>query len=373
MRIGILCFPTPGGSGVVAAELGKELSRRGHEIHVISYDLPFRLEEDAHLRFHRVNLREYPLFPHPFLTVEITAKLVEVLERHPLQVIHVHYALPNTLSAVMAREICGSVRIVTTVHGTDVTVWGREPSLRPVIRYGLEQCDAVSAVSNSLREDLYDCFDLQKAVRVIYNFVDLERYRRLPQSPLRPLLAGDDEKIILHLSNFRPVKRIPDLVRAFARLQQVSPRTKLVLAGDGAEKERVQQLVKSLGLGASVVFPGTQAELVPLYSAADLFVLPSEKESFGLAALEAMACSVPVVATETGGLPEIVEDGKTGFLVPVGDVAALAEAMQALLENPGLHEKMAVLSREKAGRFSPAGIIPQYEELYRSVISPGMP
>ena len=368
MKIGILCFPTPGGSGVVATELGKELSRRGHEIHIISYEMPFRFLDEENIFFHQVNLREYPLFPHPFLTIEITAKLVDVLNRFSLDIIHVHYALPNALSAVLAREIAGYVRIVTTVHGTDVTVWAQEPSLKPVIRYGLEQSDAVSAVSQSLRKDVYDNLGLEKPVQVIYNFIDIHRYRRLSESPLRNTLLRGSEKMILHMSNFRPVKRVHDLIAAFSQVYRKNNAV-LVLAGDGQDKESAQAMVKERGIQSRVIFIGTQVELVPLLSAADLFVLPSEKESFGLAALEAMACSVPVVATETGGLPELVEHGKTGLLVPVGDVDALAESMDSLLENPYLHHRMAVMSREKAKCFAVEGIIPQYEEFYQSVLS----
>ncbi len=369
MKIGILCFPTPGGSGVVATELGKELSRRGHEIHIIAYETPFRLENTDHIHFHQVNLREYPLFPHPFLTIEITAKLVEVLDRYSLDIIHVHYALPNALSAVLAREIAGKVRIVTTVHGTDVTVWGKEPSLQPVIRYGLEQSDAVSAVSHDLKNEVYSSFGLDKGVQVIPNFVDTRAFSRLPDSSLRSQLARDGEKIILHVSNFRPVKRLQDLITAFFRLQRCNPGTRLVLAGDGAEREPAEKLVHDLGLASQVIFLGTRAELVQLYSAADLFVLPSEKESFGLSALEAMACRVPVVATETGGLPEVVEHGKTGLLVPVGDTEALSASIATLLGNPILHAQMAARSREKAEKFSPENIVPQYEAFYQRVFS----
>ncbi len=369
MKIGILCFPTPGGSGVVATELGKELSRRGHEVHIIAYEMPFRLENTDHIHFHQVNLREYPLFPHPFLTIEITAKLVEVVDRYSLDIIHVHYALPNALSAVLARGITGNVRIVTTVHGTDVTVWGKEPSLQPVIRYGLEQSDAVSAVSQNLKNEVYTSFGLEKRVQVIPNFVDTRVFSRLPDSPLRSQLARDSEKIILHVSNFRPVKRLQDLINAFFRLQRRNPGTRLVLAGDGAEREPAEKLVQDLGLASQVTFLGTRAELVQLYSAADLFVLPSEKESFGLSALEAMACRVPVVATETGGLPEVVEQGKTGLLVPVGDVEALSTSMAALLGNPALHAQMAARSREKAEKFSPENIVPRYEAFYQQLFS----
>ncbi len=369
MKIGILCFPTPGGSGVVATELGKELSRRGHEIHIISYEMPFRLGDPVNIHFHQVPLREYPLFPHPFLTIEITAKLVEVLDRYSLDIIHVHYALPNAISAVLAREIAGRVRIVTTVHGTDVTVWGKEPSLQPVIRYGLEQSDAVSAVSHDLKNEVYTSFGLEKTVQVIPNFVDTRVFSRLPDSPLRSQLAREGEKIILHVSNFRPVKRLQDLIAAFFRLQRSNPKTRLVLVGDGTERETAEKLVQDLGLASRVTFLGNRAELVQLYSAADLFVLPSEKESFGLSALEAMACSVPVVATETGGLPEVVEQGKTGLLVPVGDTEALSESMATLLGQPALHAQMAARSREKAEKYSPENIVPRYEAFYQGVFS----
>ncbi len=372
MKVAIVCFPTPGGSGVVAAELGNELARRGHEIHVLSYRVPFRMDsENSRIHYHEVELKEYPLFPHPLITVEITARLVEVIERHSLDLVHVHYALPNSVSALLAREMAGrSVKIITTVHGTDITIWGRDKSLQPVIRYSLEKSDLVTAVSESLRREAVEILGVEKEIHTIYNFIDTGVYRRSGGEKLRLKLAPGGEKIVLHVSNFRPVKRIPDLLHAFALLQETNRDVVLALAGDGVERNRVAELSEKLGLKERVRFLGIRKNMVPLFSAADLFVLPSEKESFGLAALEAMACSVPVIATNTGGLPELVDHGQNGFLVPVGDRRALCEAMRELLDDDSLRGRFARNSREKAKLFSSEVIIPRYEALYRGISSP---
>ncbi len=372
MKVAIVCFPTPGGSGVVAAELGNELARRGHEIHVLSYRVPFRMDsENSRMHYHEVELKEYPLFPHPLITVEITARLVEVIERHSLDLVHVHYALPNSVSALLAREMAGrSVKIITTVHGTDITIWGRDKSLQPVIRYSLEKSDLVTAVSESLRREAVEILGVEKEIHTIYNFIDTGVYRRSGGEKLRLKLAPGGEKIVLHVSNFRPVKRIPDLLHAFALLQETNRDVVLALAGDGVERNRVAELSEKLGLKERVRFLGIRKNMVPLFSAADLFVLPSEKESFGLAALEAMACSVPVIATNTGGLPELVDHGQNGFLVPVGDRRALCEAMRELLDDDSLRGRFARNSREKAKLFSSEVIIPRYEALYRGISSP---
>jgi len=357
---------------VVAAELGNELARRGHEIHVLSYRVPFRMDsENSRIHYHEVELKEYPLFPHPLITVEITARLVEVIERHSLDLVHVHYALPNSVSALLAREMAGrSVKIITTVHGTDITIWGRDKSLQPVIRYSLEKSDLVTAVSESLRREAVEILGVEKEIHTIYNFIDTGVYRRSGGEKLRLKLAPGGEKIVLHVSNFRPVKRIPDLLHAFALLQETNRDVVLALAGDGVERNRVAELSEKLGLKERVRFLGIRKNMVPLFSAADLFVLPSEKESFGLAALEAMACSVPVIATNTGGLPELVDHGQNGFLVPVGDRRALCEAMRELLDDDSLRGRFARNSREKAKLFSSEVIIPRYEALYRGISSP---
>lgn len=354
---------------MVATELGKEMARRGHEVHIVSYDLPFRLRGEEGVYYHKVVLKEYPLFPHPFLTIDLTASLVELYKKFSIQIIHAHYALPNAISALLAREIVGNkVKVITTLHGTDITIWGKDPSLRPVLRYGLERSNAITAVSHSLKKETMNSLNLARPIEVIYNFVDTRLYKRNPDEDLRAKLAPRGEKIILHVSNFRPVKRVPDLLRAFANLSKEKNDCLLLLVGEGVERVKAETMADELGIRERVMFLGTWIDLVPLFSVADLFVLPSEKESFGLAALEAMACGVPVVATKTGGLPEIVEHGKTGFLVPVGDVRELTSAIWCLLSDEVLHQEMAANSRKKAENFSVEKIIPLYEAVYYRVL-----
>lgn len=371
MRIVIVCFPAPGGSGIVASELGRELACRGHEIHIVSHQLPFRLDEKGELFYHKVELKDYPLFPYPLFTLELAGKLVEVLNKYSPHIIHSHYALPNSISALLARDVSGSsVKVLTTIHGTDITIWGNDPSLHPFIRHSLEKSDAVSAVSESLKEDAVKTLQLpEKDIKVIYNFIDTEKYKPAVDENLRRSMAPNGEKIILHLSNFRPVKRIPDLLQAFAQICRIDKGVVLLLAGDGVEKHKIISLSKELGLDRNIKFIGTWIDPVPLFSIADLFVLPSEKESFGLAVLEAMSCGVPVVASKTGGLPELVKDGETGFLVPVGDIGSLSRAIMLLLKDDSLYRKFAVNSRERACQFSTEGIIPLYEDLYKSLLS----
>ncbi len=369
MRIVMVCYPSPGGSGVVAAELGSALSRKGHEIHMVSYQRPFRLHGgDSRVYYHQVHGSSYPLFPHPLLTMDVSATLVELIEKFAPDLIHAHYALPYTASALLAKKASGSrVKIVTTLHGTDVTVWGRKPGMTSLLRSGLEECDGVTAVSQSLKAEALGLLGLKSQVRVIYNFVDNDRYRRDGGEKLRHKLASEGEKIVLHVSNFRPVKRIPDLMEAFALLYRKRKDVLLVLAGSGAKGEEILYSAERLGIRGQLRMLDASNDLVPLYSAADVFLLPSEKESFGLAALEAMSCGVPVVATNAGGLPELVDHGKNGFLVPVGDVKALAESMERLLGDEGKHREFALQARHKAERFDTRRVLPCYEELYRSL------
>lgn len=371
MRVAVLCYPTPGGSGVVAIELAREMARRGHEIHLISYDMPFRLEQTEGVFYHQIALRDFPLFPNPLFTLETAAKLVAVLQQCSPQLIHVHYTLPYSLAALLARSISGLdyVKLITTIHGTDISTWGQDEMMKPLIRYGLKNSDAVTAVSYSLRREAATLLELEEEqISVIYNFIDTDHYRVRPQTGLQRELAPGGEKIIIHISNFRPVKRVPDLVRAFAGLLRKKTNAVLVLVGDGVEKPLVMNMVQEMGLGSHVRFLGTQTDTASLLAAADLMALPSDKESFGLVALEAMACGVPVVATNTGGLPELVIDGENGLLVPVHNCEALAGAMGKLLNNPGLYRSFSKAARLRAEQFATPLLIPRYEELYLKLL-----
>ncbi len=372
MKIAMLCFPTPGGSGVVAVELAREMAGFGHEIHLISYAIPFRLEEKAGVFYHEVPLRDFPLFPYPLFTMEVAAKLVAVIEECAPQLIHVHYALPYSIAALLALDISGQkqIKLVTTIHGTDISTWGRDKAMHPLIRHGLGKSDAVTAVSYSLRSEAANLLNVsEEHISVIYNFIDTKRYRHQPEKSLRIKMAPRGEKIILHISNFRPVKRVPDLVRAFNLLVKENREVVLVLVGDGMEKLMARKMAHEMGISSKIRFLETWADPIPLFSIADLVVLPSEKESFGLVALEAMACSLPVVATHTGGLPEVVRDGETGLLVPVNDWIALAAAMRRLLDDHEMHRRFSMAARRRAEQFDTSIVIPRYEALYQKLLN----
>ncbi len=365
----MICFPGQGGSGVVATELGKELSRKGHEIHLISYEKPFRLEKEEKLYFHKVQMKDYPLFPHPLYTLDLSAKIADILRNYDFQIIHSHYVVPNSISAYLAKEICekNAPKLVTTIHGTDISVWGQDSLMQPLIRYGLEKSDAVTAVSNSLKAEAQEIIS-DKNIQVIYNFVNRSFFNYGYDETLRMQLAPNGEKIILHVSNFRPVKRVPDLLSAFALLLEDIQDVVLVLVGDGVERNIAMGMARDLGIEEKVCFVGNVSNPAPLIAVSHFLALASDKESFGLVALEAMACGKPVVATRTGGLSELVEDGKTGFLTPVGDVTKLHASMKWILQNESLYKDLAQNSREKASRFASNIIIPSYERLYTSLV-----
>ena len=367
----MLCFPTPGGSGVVAVELARELARRGHELHLVSHAMPFRLEEGGGVCYHEVPLREFSLFPYPLFSMEVAAKLVAVLNECSPQLIHVHYALPYSITALLARSISGQdqIKLVTTIHGTDITTWGQDKAMQPLIRHGLENSDAVTSVSYSLRRDAVALLSMaEEQISVIYNFIDTDRCQGYADMRLKRKLAPHGERIILHISNFRPVKRVPDLIHAFSLLIKEKQDVVLVLVGEGVEKKLAQKMVREMDLTSRVRFLETQIDPLPLFSVADLVALPSEKESFGLVALEAMACSLPVVATNTGGLPEVVSHGETGLLVPVNNSFALASAMRRLLDDHELHRCFSAAARRRAEQFATAKIVPQYEALYLELL-----
>jgi L-malate glycosyltransferase len=368
MKVGILCYPSHGGSGVVATELGKYLAGRGHEVHFINYQQPFRLRGfNPRIFYHEVELSPYPLFKHPPYTIALVNKVAAVIREAGLDLIHAHYAIPHSLCAYLARELVGRdrVKIITTLHGTDITLVGSDPSFREITTFSIQESDAVTAVSRSLAEETARMFSIEIPVRVIYNFVDTHLYR--PGSPQHPLGTGR-ERVLLHISNFRPVKRVQDVIQVFARVREEQP-ARLVMVGDGIERFGAADLVQELGLKDHVSFLGNQDDVLPLLQQADLFLLPSEKESFGLAALEAMACGLPVVASRTGGIPEVVEEGVSGLLYPVGDTAGMAAGCLTLLQQDSLYRRFAAAARQRAvEEFDSARIIPRYEDLYTSVL-----
>ena len=373
MKLGITCYPTYGGSGAVATELGLELARRGHEVHFITYDSPFRLRGYAErVYFHQVETRmgRYPLFDHYPYTLALASKQHEVAMGEELDVLHVHYAIPHATTAFLAREMLRGdrdLRVITTLHGTDITLVGQESSFYAITKFSIERSDAVTAVSTYLRDETYRAFGCVSCdLKVIPNFVNLTEYQ--PGAPTGRLgLAPDGHKLLTHVSNFREVKRVKDVVRVFARVQRAMPAT-LVMIGDGPERVDAENEARELGVAHEVKFLGRLDSVASVLQASDLFVLPSQTESFGLAALEAMACGSPVVATRAGGLPEVVDDGINGILEPVGSVEAMGRRAIELLRDPSRHEAMREAALAKAREFSADRIVPLYEALYEEVI-----
>ena len=367
MKIGIVCYPTHGGSGVVASELAIGLAKKGHELHIISYAPPFRLRTFyQNIFIHEIEVSTYPLFKYPPYELSLVTKLVELAETRGLDIIHAHYAVPHAASAYLAKQILNSERLktITTLHGTDITLVGADPSFQRVVKFAIEQSDGVTAVSRYLMQRTVEEFDIRREIRVIPNFVEIARPSQNRDLCSREALAPRGEKILMHASNFRPVKRIADVVRIFAQVRERLP-AKLILIGDGPERLFIQQLVRELKLNADVQFMGEQDQLDPLFLCADLFLLPSEQESFGLTALEAMNCGVPVIATAIGGLPEVITHGETGYLFPVGDVADMAASAVALLGDPARHALFRAQARKRAEEFFDADqIIPLYESFY---------
>ncbi|MBN2430501.1 MAG: N-acetyl-alpha-D-glucosaminyl L-malate synthase BshA [Acidobacteria bacterium] len=373
MNIGIVCYPTYGGSGIAATELGKNLARRGHRVHLISYAQPIRMFEMCeNVIFHKVEVNAYPLFRYPPYSLEITATIVDVAREEGLDVVHAHYAIPHGMSALNARMILENdglrLPFVITLHGTDITIVGMEPAMSRVTRYILQQADAVSSVSEYLREETNKYFCMNCAIDVIPNFIDPEVFHPQHNSSLRQRLAKEDEKILVHASNFRPVKNIPHIIEMFANLHQQVP-ARLVLIGDGPERSAAEHLCKTLGIRDHVVFPGMRSNIVEFLSVADLYIMASQTESFGLSALEAMACGLPVVAYRVGGVPEVVAEGVTGLLVSKDDIAELGRAAARLLQDDELRASYSVAARQRASKvFSHERVVSQYERLYRRVI-----
>jgi N-acetyl-alpha-D-glucosaminyl L-malate synthase BshA len=369
VRIGIACWPTYGGSGAVAAELGLALATRGHEVHFVSYATPFRIARAPGLvRYHEVSVSAYPLFRYPPYDLALAAKLAEVAEDASLDILHVHYAIPHAVAALLARDMLGgrAPRVVVTLHGTDITVVGSDPAYRRTTCWALERSDAVTAVSEWLRLETEKEFGACGKLRVIPNFVDLERFRPGADPAVRARFAAPGEAFLVHVSNFRPVKRVVDAVRLLGRLRATTP-ARLVLVGDGPERPAAEEEARRLGLRKHVDFLGEQLDVDAVLAAADLFLLPSESESFGLAALEAMACGVPVIGTRSGGLPEVVEDGRSGRLCAVGDADGMAAAAREFLVTPGALAAARLAARERATAFARDAVVARYEALYAEV------
>jgi L-malate glycosyltransferase len=374
MKIGITCYPTYGGSGAVATELGLDLARRGHQVHFITYDSPFRLRGySERVFFHQVETRmgRYPLFDHFPYTLALASKQHEVVLREQLDLLHVHYAIPHATTAYLAREMLDGerpLRVITTLHGTDITLVGQESSFYAITKFSIEQSDGVTAVSNYLRDETYRAFGCVSCdVRVIPNFVNLQEYR--PAEPgCRAQIAPGGHKVITHVSNFREVKRVKDVVRVFARIQRAMPAT-LVMIGDGPERVDAENEARELGVSHDVRFLGRLDSVASLLQASDLFILPSQTESFGLAALEAMACGAPVVASRAGGLTEVIDDGVNGILEPVGSVEAMGRRAVELMRDPERHAAMRAAAIAKAQEFSADRIVPMYEAFYEEVLA----
>jgi N-acetyl-alpha-D-glucosaminyl L-malate synthase BshA len=376
VKIGITCYPTYGGSGAVATELGLALAERGHEIHFVTYAQPFRLDGfRERVFFHEVEMEDYPLFDHPPYSLALAVALHDAALNHELDLVHMHYAIPHAASAYLARQMLAPerpLRIVTTLHGTDITLVGLHPSFHAITRFSILESDGLTAVSSYLRDETVRDFSVQGSrIDVIPNFIDVNRWRPGLEPCHRSKLAPGGEKIVMHVSNFRSVKRVEDVVEVFARIRASVP-ARLVMVGDGPDRPRAAQRAADLGVADDVLFLGKHQSVEELLACADLFLLPSETESFGLAALEANACGAPVVASTAGGLPEVVVEGETGYLLPVGAVEQMAEAGVAVLSDDALHERMSKAGVRLAHeRYAADNVVPLYEALYERVIAEG--
>ena len=374
MNIAIVCYPTFGGSGVVATELGRALAIMGHQIHFISYNLPVRLEalNDPNIHYHEVNVPDYPLFKYQPYELALSSRLVDVVKTHKVDVLHVHYAIPHAYAAYMAKKMLLDngihIPIVTTLHGTDITLVGSHPFYRPAVTFSINHSDRVTAVSESLKEDTLRLFDINKKIEVIPNFIDIDRIKAKGKPCERSLLANKEEKIVTHISNFRPLKRILDVVAVFEGILP-KVKSKLMMVGEGPEKNKAMEYVKNKSLQEYVLFLGNSNEIDKILCFSDLFLLPSEKESFGLSALEAMAHGVPVISSNAGGIPEVNQHGVTGYLSKIGDTADMTQNALRLLENEKQHNLFKIQAQEQAQRFNINTIVSQYESSYVDAIA----
>ena len=374
MNIAIVCYPTFGGSGVVATELGRALAKKGHQIHFISYNLPVRLEalNDPNIHYHEVNVPDYPLFKYQPYELALSSRLVDVVKIHKVDVLHVHYAIPHAYAAYMAKKMLLDngihIPIVTTLHGTDITLVGSHPFYRPAVTFSINHSDRVTAVSESLKQDTLRLFDINKKIEVIPNFIDIDRIKAKGKPCERSLLANKEEKIVTHISNFRPLKRILDVVAVFEGILP-KVKSKLMMVGEGPEKNKAMEYVKNKSLQEYVLFLGNSNEIDKILCFSDLFLLPSEKESFGLSALEAMAHGVPVISSNAGGIPEVNQHGVTGYLSKIGDTADMTQNALRLLENEKQHNLFKIQAQEQAQRFNINTIVSQYESSYVDAIA----
>lgn len=372
MNIGIVCYPTYGGSGVVATELGKKLAQNGHHVHFITYKEPARLLDtfNENIYYHEVSLNDYPLFDYAPYETALASKLVDVALNAKLDIFHVHYAIPHASAAYMARQILlkkgMDVPVITTLHGTDITLVGKDPTYEPVVTYSINQSCGVTAVSESLKQDTYRLFDIEVDINVIPNFIDFSRFKKRNKDHFKKAIAPNGEKILVHTSNFRKVKRIDDVVKVFSKIQQIIP-SKLLLIGDGPERQHIEILARNICKIDDVRFLGRQDAVEEILAISDLFLMPSESESFGLAALEAMACEVPVISSDAGGIPEVNITGKTGFVLPVGDVDGMVEKCLYLLQNEEILEQFRRNAYQNALQFKIENIVPMYEDFYNEI------
>jgi len=373
LNIAIVCYPTFGGSGVVATELGLALSKRGHHIHFITYNLPVRLEalNDPNIHFHEVNVPDYPLFKYQPYELALSSRLVDVVKANKIDVLHVHYAIPHAYAAYMAKKMLLDsgiqIPIVTTLHGTDITLVGSHPFYKPAVTFSINHSDRVTAVSESLKQDTLRLFDIKKNINVIPNFIDTEKIKLKGKPCERSLLAEKEEKILTHISNFRPLKRIMDVISIFEGVQ-LKIKSKLMMVGEGPEKKRAIKYVNEKGLEEQVLFLGNSNEIDKILCYSDLFLLPSEKESFGLSALEAMAHGVPIISSDAGGIPEVNKHGKTGYLSKIGDTESMTLNALSLLQNESLHKSFKKQAEQQAEKFNLESVVNQYECIYVDAI-----
>ncbi len=373
MNIGIVCYPTYGGSGVLATELGKALADKGHNIHFITYQQPVRLNAfHANIFYHEVRVPTYPLFDYPPYETALASKMVDVIINNQVELLHVHYAIPHASAAYMAKQIMKKegvqIPVITTLHGTDITLVGRDSTYSPVVTFSMNESNAITAVSKNLRDETYKNFNMEKEIEVIYNFVDIKRFERTPVQAFRQIIAPKNERILLHASNFRKVKRVGDVVNIFKEVNKVIP-SKLLFVGDGPERTYIEGLCRQMDAHADVKFLGRQEQMEDILAITDLFILPSEYESFGLVALEAMAAGVPVISTNAGGLPEINIDGVTGFLSNIGDVENMSKNIIQIFSDDKAFKGMKKNALEQANKFDINTIVPVYENLYKKVLA----
>ena len=373
MNIAIVCYPTFGGSGVLATELGKVLAEKGHNIHFITYQQPVRLSGfHANIFYHEVRVPTYPLFDFPPYETALASAMVDVANNHDIDLLHVHYAIPHASAAYMAKQILSKqgkrLPVITTLHGTDITLVGRDKTYSPVVTFSMEESDILTAVSENLKEETYHNFSIQKPIEVIYNFIDIKRFNRKPVDAFKKLIAPNGEKIIVHASNFRKLKRIQDVVKVFLEIDKKIP-SKLLLIGDGPERPEIEAFTRTCNQCGEIKFLGKQEQIEDILPIADLFLLPSEYESFGLAALEAMAAEVPVISTNAGGLPEININGFSGYMSNVGDIEDMSKNAIAILSDSATHLQFKANALAQAKRFGIDNIVPQYEALYERVVS----